>query len=172
MNVCYAHFIFHPSALILFKNFAVEIHQFHRCSRGFKTLVTQLYPRPVNGLVERVCGHDSENHRYSCFHSSLPDASRYFACDVIEVWSLPADDCSQTNHRVEFVRLGDFKSEQRNLERSGNAKDLDGLFAGAKTFQRVESAFDQTSADEVIPATGDNRETKSIGIQFTFVSGW
>ena len=164
--------IFQPSSFILFKNFLVKIYQFDRRGGGFKTLVTQLDSCAVDCLVNSIGSNNSKNYWHSGLQPCLRDATRYFTGDVLEVGSLTTNDCTETDDRIKLSRSGKLQSQQRNFKSAGNFVDLDQFLVCSQTFQSVKRAINQASADEVVPTTGDNRETKSLTIKMTFVNYW
>ena len=86
--------------------------------------------------------------------------------------SLAADNCAYANDRIKLTRSGELQSQQWNLKSSRNFVDLNQFFIGAQTLQSVKRAIDEPRAKELVPPTGNNRETKSLTIQMTFVGYW
>ena len=86
--------------------------------------------------------------------------------------SLAADNCAYANDRIKLTRSGELQSQQWNLKSSRNFVDLNQFFIGAQTFKSIKRAIDQARANEVVPPTGNNRETKSLTVKMTFVNYW
>jgi hypothetical protein len=164
----YSSFIPQPSSFI--KSFLVKIHQFDRRHRGFESLVTLFGACPIDGLFERVRGHDAIDYGYASLHAGLCDALGNLAGDVFKVRSLPANHRAQTDDCVELARLCHLQGQQGNLERAGNLIELDRVFTSTQTIESIKRAFNQTPGNEIVPAAGDDREAKSFRVQSSLMS--
>ena len=83
------------------KAFPVKIHQLDSRRGGFKPLIPKFHASPIDRLVQRIGGDDSEHNGHAGLQACLSDATRYFRGDVIEMGSLPANDRAQTNYCFE-----------------------------------------------------------------------
>src|SRR6185436_10562414 len=97
-----SNFIPHPSSIILFKGFLVEIYQFNGRSRSLKTLVSQFDTCTIYCLVEIVSGHYTENYGNTRSDPGAGDAARHFTCNVVEVRSLSANNGAKTNYSIKL----------------------------------------------------------------------
>jgi hypothetical protein len=173
MNVLHVRsFILHPSSFILLQDFPVKISQLHRRRGGFKSLVTQLDSRAINRLVDRVCSYNSVNYRHARLQTCFTDSSCDLSGDVFEMRSLTADDCANANHGIKLLRLGEPQGQQREFKGAGNSEDFNQFLVGTQSLERVECALNQARANEVVPTTGDDRKTKPLTVEMTFVINW
>jgi hypothetical protein len=154
------------------KSFLVKIDQFHRRGGGFKPLVPQLDSRAINCLVYRVGSYHSENYGHSRLQRRFPDTSRHFAGDVLEVWGLTTNNCTDADDRIKLSRAGKLESQKRNLESSRDFVNRNQFLVRSQTLKSIKRTVNQSRANEIIPTTGDNRETKFLSLEMTFVSYW
>jgi hypothetical protein len=98
------------------------------------------------------------------------DSARDFPGDIFEMWSLATDDRSDANDRIKLLRFGEPQSQQGDLKSAGDSENFNLFLVHAQALESVESSFDEARADEVVPATGDNRKTKSLTIKMSFVN--
>jgi hypothetical protein len=143
----------------------VKIHQFDRRHRGLESLVAQLDSRAIDRLLERIRRYYSVDNRDASLHAGLRDPFSDFAGDVFKVRRLATNDRAETNHRVILLGTRQLECQQGNLERARNLVKLHRLFVSAQTFERIERAFRQPRSDEIIPAAGNQRKAKTLGVQ-------
>ncbi len=162
-------FIPHPSSFILLQDFLVKVNQLHRRRGGFKTFVAQLDAGTIDCLVNCVCSYNSINYRHPCLQTCLADSACDFCGYIFEMRSLATDNRADANDRIKLFRLGQPQSQQRDFKSSGDSEDFYLLLVGAQALKSVECSLNQARADEVVPTTGDNRKTKSLTIEMSFV---
>src|SRR6267142_770162 len=105
-EVLFSSFRVHRSSFS--KSFLVKIDQLNRRRGGFKTFVTQLDSSTIDCLVNRVGSYNSKNHRNSCLQTCLRNAAGDFTRDVLEVWSLATNNCTEADDRIKLFGPGKF----------------------------------------------------------------
>ena len=79
------------------------------------------------GLFDIVCRNDAKEQRHAGAQSRFADTARRRRGDVIKVRGVASNYDTETNHGVESTGLSRLLRGQRNLKRSRNAKQLDGV---------------------------------------------
>ena len=81
--------------------------------------------------------------------------------DVVEVWSLPADDAAKRDHGVESSGFRDGASRLRDLVGAGDGKFLDVGRRRTGLHQRGARAAGQLGRDPVVEPRDDQRKAKT-----------
>ena len=113
---------------------------------------------PIDGLLMRLDGEDSEAHRYPSRHPSVRDPAGGLARDVLEVRSVAANDAGE-NHDSIKTRLSAVQRSQPNLERARHRYNHDVGHATFKTLR--DSAIDQRLDDVRVILSRHNRDPRS-----------
>src|SRR6185369_1548936 len=85
---------------------------------------------------------------------------------------LTTNDRPETDYCVKLPRLRESQRQQRNLESARNAINADVRVLRAESLQTIERAFDESSRDQLVPATGHDGEAKRFSIETSFVHRW
>src|SRR5215213_1727970 len=81
-------------------------------------------------------------------------------------------DRAETDHSVKLPRLCESQRQQRNLESARHAIHADVSVLRAQSLQTIEGAFDESSRDQLVPATRHEGEAKRFSIETSFVHRW
>src|SRR6478672_6729480 len=79
---------------------------------------------------------------------------------------LAADQAADRHQRIELA--GEFAGQRRNLERAGNAIDLDPVIGRSMALQTLDRTAQQSRHDLIVETAGDDAEAQTTRVMGTF----
>ena len=131
---------------------AQQIRELDRREGRIRALVAGLGAGALDRLLDRVRRQHAEGDRNAGIVRDTREPAGAFARDVVEMRRRTLDHRAERNDRIVAAWLRQLARDERQVERTGRAHDLDLLVARAVALEHVDRAAHQLIDDEVIEA--------------------
>ena len=146
---------------------SLQIRHLNRRQRRVESLVAHLQARAIDGLLQRVTGENTECVGDAGFLCRLANPACDFVDDDVIMRGVSTQQAAETDDGVVFASFGERARGGGNLERAGNANNIDVSILRAGADQSVVCASQQAIGDEFIEACDDDAEAEPRGVELS-----